>query len=104
MAEGLTCPICLRADEPESMIGAVIERSLYKQTVRVKLCRDCAFAIAGAVQASGELPPWVEPIEPADKQGEKPWNEATHSEAKSPSSTISPAMPSPSSAKATSKR
>jgi len=40
--EGLTCPLCLRADDPESMILVRLEQTLYQQPVELRLCRDCA--------------------------------------------------------------
>ena len=53
----LTCPLCLRADEVDSMVAVVLEHAPHYQARRVALCRQCAFAIVEAVAASGEASP-----------------------------------------------
>ena len=54
---GQSCPLCLRADEPASMVDVQIVHHIFTPRTRVQLCRDCAFAIARAVRGTGELPP-----------------------------------------------
>ncbi len=53
----VSCPICLGAQDPADMVGALIERVFPAGIVTVELCRKCAYAIAGAVKATGEAAP-----------------------------------------------
>jgi tRNA A-37 threonylcarbamoyl transferase component Bud32 len=48
-AEGLSCPICLQADEPESMVHVEIAHGAVVREQRVAICRQCVEAIGRAV-------------------------------------------------------
>src|SRR5260370_444159 len=52
-----SCPICLGAQDPADMVGVLIERVFPQGIVPVALCRKCAYAIAEAVNATGEAAP-----------------------------------------------
>jgi hypothetical protein len=49
-AEGLSCPICLQADEPESMLHVNIEHGAVVREQSVAICRQCVEAIGRAVR------------------------------------------------------
>jgi hypothetical protein len=55
---GLSCPLCLQADEPESMLTVHIEHGLAVREFDVTLCSQCVAAIVAriesAVAAAGE--------------------------------------------------
>jgi hypothetical protein len=57
ISEGLTCEICLRADDPEAMFSVAIPHAAHNVTRTAVLCRTCAWLIAKACRATGELPP-----------------------------------------------
>ena len=56
-SEGLSCEICLRADEPEAMTWVAIPHSIYKTNRSLALCRDCIRAIVDADAGEDEPQP-----------------------------------------------
>lgn len=56
----VTCPLCLRADELDSMVAVPIPLHAFNPSIVMDLCRTCAFAVAKAVKKTGELPPFEE--------------------------------------------
>jgi hypothetical protein len=59
-SEGLSCEICLRADEPEWMLQVKIPHAAHNPHRFAELCRDCAKAIAGSWRATQGEPAAVE--------------------------------------------
>lgn len=56
-AEGISCQICLNADEPQDVLDVEILHHHVLRDARVSICRFCAEAILSAVVRSGkELP------------------------------------------------
>lgn len=64
ISEGVSCEICLRADEPESMAEVKIQHAPRDLERIVTICRQCGFAIARVFRGTEELPP----IEEADNE------------------------------------
>jgi hypothetical protein len=56
ISEGLSCEICLRADEPESMVEVPIPYAAHNPNRVAVICPDCAGAIAGIVDAARDEP------------------------------------------------
>lgn len=48
--EGVSCEICLRADEPESMLEVPIPYAAHNPERVATICLDCAGAISGQVE------------------------------------------------------
>jgi hypothetical protein len=55
-SEGLSCEICLRADDPESMLRVEIPHAAHNPQRLAELCPDCAKAIAGVWLAAQDEP------------------------------------------------
>jgi hypothetical protein len=49
--EGVSCELCLRADEPESMLSCPIPYAAHNPERVAVICRDCAGVIAALVAA-----------------------------------------------------
>lgn len=45
-----TCPLCLAADEVQSMVTVEIDRSVPRGRVAIMICRSCAGAMIRAVR------------------------------------------------------
>lgn len=51
---GLSCPICLRADEPDSMVHVTLEHSAVAPGSRAAICQECVTAIMQAAVEKAE--------------------------------------------------
>jgi len=71
-----TCQLCLRADDPDSMLAVHIQQANIEKAMEYLFCRDCAFTIAEAVKLSDEAPPAREPV----KEQEPPKPRRNHSQ------------------------
>ena len=49
---GLSCPLCLQADEPESMLTIHMTHGLAVREFDVTLCSQCVAAIVGAIESA----------------------------------------------------
>jgi hypothetical protein len=54
ISEGISCEICLRADEPEEMLSVAIPYAAHNPARAAVICRRCAREIAGAFASASE--------------------------------------------------
>jgi hypothetical protein len=78
---GLSCPLCLVANDPADMLGVVIAHSMPLQLEPMGLCRRCVLQIVKSAMTAefiepaevfGDLPPGGEP--PLTPESEEPSN------------------------------
>ena len=78
---GLSCPLCLVANDPADMLGVVIAHSRPVQLEPLGLCRRCVLEIVKSAMTAefiepeevfGDLPPGAEP--PLTTESEDPSN------------------------------
>ena len=78
---GLSCPLCLVANDPADMLGVVIAHAVPVPDALIGLCKRCVLAIVKTAMATelispaevfGDLPPGAEP--PARTESEDPSN------------------------------
>lgn len=61
---GVSCLLCLRADDLESVLRVEIPHHAILEKAIAPICRDCAAAIARAAELAGEPLPEVKTDEP----------------------------------------
>jgi hypothetical protein len=78
---GLSCPLCLVANDPADMLGVVIAHAVPVPDALIGLCKRCVLAIVKAAMATelisplevfGDLPPAAE--QPLRTDSEEPSN------------------------------
>jgi hypothetical protein len=78
---GLSCPLCLVANDPADMLGVVIAHAVPVPEALIGLCKRCVVAIVKTAMATelispaevfGDLPPGAEP--PLKTDSEDPSN------------------------------
>lgn len=62
ISEGVSCEICLRADDPEVMLWVRIEHAAAGASREAVICRACAWAIGRVCRSTGALPPLQEVV------------------------------------------
>jgi hypothetical protein len=61
--DGISCELCLRADEPESMLSVAIPYAAHNPDRVVVICRDCGNAVVELVELVDSAQADEEPVD-----------------------------------------